>query len=232
MKKIGRLLISIPAYNESQTINKVLTRIPAKLPNVKNVKILVIDDGSNDHTSNKIRKRGVYIIRHMINRGLGASIGTAFKFAKQKKFDLLVTMDADGQHDPLEVDRLIKPIIIRGIDVVIGSRLIKNSEKMPLSRKIVNNLANVITYLFTGIWSSDTQSGFRAFSKKAINKIELVSQRMEVSSEIFSEINKYKLSYTEIPVKTMYSKYSLGKGQSLVNAPNVFLKLLISLARR
>lgn len=230
--KIKKLLIAIPAFNEAGSIGKVLDKIPKRLTNVDSTEVVVVDDGSTDNTSLIVQKRKVRVIRHMINRGLGASLATAFEFARKRKADLLVTLDADGQHNPFDIGRIIIPIIESNRDIVIGSRLLKTYKSMPKERKMVNLLANILTYFLSGVWSSDSQSGFRAFSKKAINKIKLITQRMEVSSEIFSEINKNKLSYSEIPIRPIYTKYSLQKGQSALNAPNVFWKLLINLARR
>lgn len=230
--KIKRLLIAIPAFNEARSIGRVLDKIPKSFRYVKSIEVVVIDDGSVDKTSSVVERRKVRVIRHMINRGLGASLATAFEFARKRKVDLLVTLDADGQHNPFDIGSIIIPIIKSKKDVVIGSRLLKTYKSMPKERKIVNLLANILTYLLSGVWSSDSQSGFRAFSSNAINKIKLLTQRMEVSSEIFSEINKNKLSYSEISIRPIYTKYSLQKGQSTLNAPNVFWKLLINLARR
>lgn len=230
--KIKKLLIAIPAFNEAGSIGKVLDKIPKRLTNVDSTEVVVVDDGSTDNTSLIVKKRKVRVIRHMINRGLGASLATAFEFAQRSNADILVTLDADGQHDPSDIKRIIRPIIEDQKDVVIGSRLVKSSKSMPKERRTINILANLVTFFLSGIWTSDSQSGFRAFSKKAIKKIRLITQRMEVSSEVFREINKNKLSYSEIAIKSIYTKYSLRKGQSTLNAPNVFWKLLINLARR
>ncbi len=223
-------MIALPAFNESETIKDVISRIPKRLPLLKSIKIVVIDDGSLDSTSKKARIKGVRIVRHIINRGLGASLKTAFIIAKKSKVDILVTIDADGQHNPKDIKRLIGPIVKSQTDVVIGSRLLKKTN-MAVERKIINFAANIITFLLTGVWSSDSQSGLRAFNKTAIEKIDLITQRMEVSSEIFKEIKKYNLKIREIPIKAIYTSYSLKKGQSIDNAPNVFLKLLIRIAR-
>lgn len=227
-----RLLIAIPAFNEAGSIGKVLAKIPRRLPGVRFIEVVVIDDGSTDKTSLIAKKRRVRVIKHLINRGLGASLATAFEFARKRKVDILVTMDADGQHDPADIKKMIKPIIESGKDVVVGSRLTKTYKSMPKERRIINLLANIVTFFLSGVWSSDSQSGFRAFSKNAVDKIQLITQRMEVSSEILGKIKEKKLNYSEIPIKPIYTKYSLQKGQSILNAPYVFWKLLINLARR
>ncbi len=232
VKNLYNLLITIPAYNEQETILKVISKIPKKIKGVKEIKILVIDDGSIDSTPYLVEKMGVILIRHIVNCGLGAAIKTAFTYAKKSQTDILVTIDADGQHNPKDLPRVIKPIMNKKWDVVIGSRMIRKYKSMPLRRKAINILANIFTFLLSGIWTTDSQSGYRAFSRKAIKSIDLITQRMEVSSEIFSQIRKNKLTYYEVPIKPIYTNYSLRKGQMIINAPNVILKLLINLARR
>lgn len=228
LRNSKKLLVLIPAFNEVKVINKVINKIPNKIKGVKKISILVIDDGSTDGTKDNIRKsKRIKVIRHVINRGLGAAIKTGLTLAKKEDIDILVTMDADCQHDPREIIKMIKPIINNSADVVIGSRLLKNTKLMPLSRKIVNRIANVITYLITGVMSTDSQSGFRAFSKKAVKCLNPITERMEVSSEIFREIKKNRLTYIEVPIRSIYTNYSLMKGQSILNGPDVFYRLLI-----
>lgn len=221
------LTIIIPAFNEQETLPSVLKTIPRKIKNVTKVQIVVIDDGSLDLTS-KVALNRAYVVRHIINRGLGAAITTGLRIAKKNKADCAVTIDADGQHDPKYIPQFVDKVINKKFDVVVGSRLVaKTNNGMPLSRMFVNRVANIITWFITGFWTTDSQSGFRAFSKKAIGKINLTTQRMEVSSEVFKEIRKNNLKYCEIPIKSIYTNYSLKKGQSILNAPNVFFKLLI-----
>lgn len=224
-------MIAIPAFNENKTIREVIRKVPKKFAFVESVKIVVIDDGSTDDTATVAKYKKVRIVKHLINRGLGAALKTAFIIARQLNADILVTIDADGQHDPKDIRRLIKPIIKRKADVVIGSRLLRYRQ-MPIDRKAVNYLANIVTFLLTGVSTSDSQSGLRAFNKNAIKKINLITQRMEVSSEIFNEIKKNKLSIKEVGIKPIYTQYSLNKGQSIMNAPNVLLKLFIRLFRQ
>lgn len=220
-----KLLIVIPAYNENQTILKVLTTLPRQLSKIK-VDTLVVDDGSTDGTRILVQKKRIPVVSHLINRGLGAALFTGFTYALTHHYDLLVTFDADGQHEASEIPRLIEPLLTEQVDVVIGSRL-RGRGSMPKMRWAVNWLSNLLTFALFGVWTSDSQSGMRAFNKKALSQIHLRSQKMEVSSEIFNEIRRWGLRLVEVPITSRYTYYSLKKGQSLTNAPSVFWKLLL-----
>lgn len=221
-----KILILIPAYNEQEVIENVLQSIPATISGMGKVEVVVIDDGSSDKTKLFSQQNHVNVIHHVINRGLGAAICTGFTYAKLVKPDIVVTFDADGQHRFKDLPQLIKPIIDGRADVVIGSRLLKNST-MLFERKVVNWFSNILTFVFFGIWTTDSQSGLRAFSRLALNSIEIKTQRMEVSSEILKEINRNNLRLVEIPIPAIYTTYSLHKGQKISNATNVFIKLLL-----
>lgn len=219
---MGKNWIVIPAYNEEKTIGKVIDNL--KKQGLKN--IIVVDDGSADGTSNIAEKHKVKVYIHVINRGLGGALNTGISAALMNHADIIVTCDADGQHDPEDVKRVIEIIKKEKIDVVIGSRLI-NSKGMPFFRKIGNFGLNIITYFLFGAYSTDTQSGLRGFSKNAAKKIEIKTNRMEVSSEIIKEINRNKLKLKEIPIKAIYTDYSIEKGQKNINAFKIIYKLML-----
>lgn len=224
-----KLLIIIPAFNEASVIHQVLTDVKQNLPDAD---ILVIDDGSSDNTyqlSQKISK--VKVIRHVLNRGLGASIGTGLLYAKNHHYQIAVTIDADGQHDPQDILKVIQPIKNGTANIVVGSRLKSNHNNMPLDRKILNYLANLLTFILFGVHTTDSQSGFRAFDQTTIENINLKTERMEVSSEIFAEIKRLHLAYAEIPIKVIYSTYSRRKGQSNMNALAIIYRLMLRLFR-
>jgi len=221
-----RLLIIIPAYNEAKTIKKVIQSIPAKIKGMAKYSVLVVDDGSRDNTRKEAISAGATVVSHLINRGLGGALGTAFEYARRTNYDVMVTLDGDGQHDPKEIEKLIIALTNARANVCIGSRMM-DSRGMPWYRVIGNYGLNVITLILFGIWTTDSQSGFRAFSFSAIRKIEVRTDKMEVSSEIFSEISRHKLSYVEVPIKAIYSRYSLGKGQRNSNAFSIIFKLIL-----
>lgn len=223
-------LIVVPAFNESKLIYKVLRSLPKKLKGLSSVDILVINDGSTDSTESEIKRAGVSTINHIINRGLGAAIKTGIEYAKKGKFDVMVTFDGDGQHDPKDIPRIIEPIIKSNADLVIGSRF-KSKQKIPLDRLVINWFANIATFIFYGVLSTDSQSGLRAFSQKALETIDFKSDRMEFSSEILLESKKNGLKMKEVPITSIYTMYSRAKGQKNTNAIPVLIKFLVKLLR-
>lgn len=225
-----KLLIGIPAYNEQEMISQVIKSLSRKIEGIEKIDILVVDDGSTDQTSKIAQSLGACVLRHILNRGLGGAMKTIFSYFRSKNYDILVTFDADGQHNPADITNLVRPIIRGEKDIIIGSRW-QRSRNVPFARLIVNKFANIITYLLFSVWTSDSQSGLRAFNKKAVQLIDLQSDGMEVSSEFFREIYSHRLRYSEVPIVVQYTSYSQAKGQKLSNAPNVFFHLFMRLLR-
>jgi glycosyltransferase involved in cell wall biosynthesis len=222
-----RTLVVIPAFNEGKTVASVIRDL--KDHGFRD--IVVIDDGSSDNTSSESLKAGVVVLKHIVNRGLGAGIGTGFEYAKNNGFELLITFDGDGQHVATDLGRLIGPIIKNKADVVIGSRL-ADSSQMPFVRKFLNWSANALTFALFGVWTTDSQSGLRAFNKKAINCIKIKTDRMEVSSEFFKEIARNHLRFVEIPIKAIYTDGSIkGSKQGSWASVRITLKLIIRMFR-
>lgn len=210
----------IPAYNEEKMVGGV---VRATLPFVDEV--VVIDDGSVDMTSDVARAAGACVFRHVINRGLGASLGTGIEAALRRGADTVVTLDADGQHDPTEIVRLTS-LIEKGLaEAVLGSRLL-GAKGMPFRRRLFNHFGSWLTFLMFGIYVTDTQSGFRAFSRDAAERIRLRSNLWEVSSEIVAEIRRRNIRMAEVPIRAIYTDYSLSKGQSFRVGLKTAYKLL------
>lgn len=224
-----KIYIVLPAYGEGKVIQKVIQSI--KKEGYSN--IIVVDDGSPDDTFKKALSSGAITIQHTINRGKGAATQTGLDAAKLLNADIVVTMDSDGQHDPKDISKLISPIINNKADVVIGSRMIEN-KGMPKSRIFMNNIANLVTYLFFGLMVSDSQSGLRAYSNKAINSVYTYLDRYEFESEMIGQIKRAKLRVAEVPIKVIYSDYSLNKykhhtnftSQGLLNGIKMVIRLI------
>lgn len=206
----GSILIVIPAYNEGQTI----------IPAIRDLKahgfheIIVVDDGSCDRTAELAEGEGIVLYRHVVNRGLGVALETGIVAALRRGAEVIVTFDADGQHLAQDVPRLVEPILGKEADVVIGSRTLDRAG-MPFIRRVGNVGCNLITWAMFGVRTSDSQSGLRAFSRKAADALDIQSNGMEVSSEIFWEIRRNGLKFQEVPIRPIYTDYSLSKGQSV-----------------
>jgi len=204
---LRKVFVVIPAYNEEQVIGLVIDEVKA----AGNFWIVVVDDGSEDNTFSICKAdTDVIVIRHKINRGKGAAVKTGVAAAKAFDADIIVTLDGDGQHDPQDISALIEPIFNDGVDVILGTRM-TDPDGMPLIRKVANYIGNFFTWCFYGIWVSDSQSGFRAFSKYSASIINTKADKYEYDSKIIREINNNKLRFKEVPVKVRYTGYSMGK---------------------
>lgn len=224
-----KLLVIIPAFNEEKVIGETIRGIKAVLKDKS--QILVVDDGSSDRTREVAEREGAIVVRHPINRGLGGALGTGLYWAKANNIDYCVTFDADGQHDPEDLELVMEPVLNGKADVVIGSRALKGWKGIPTDRKLILTLSNLFTWWLFGIKTSDSLSGFRAFDRMAIERINIQTERMEVSNEFFCEIKRNKLRLSEVPIKVIYSDYSRSKGQKNSNAFSVGVKLLLRLFR-
>jgi len=212
--------VLIPAYNEETSIGTVIHDLHQHGYN----DILVVDDGSHDATYYVAKNAGAKVIKHPVNLGLGGALCTGLQYAKDNHCEYVITFDADGQHDVNDILRVITPLFKDEADAVIGSRMRLD---MPLIRRIGNTGLNIITFSLFNVYSTDTQSGLRAFNYYAISRIHLTTNRMEVSSEFIKEIGYKKLRYQEVPIKTIYTDYSKARGQSSLNAFNIVFKLML-----
>ena len=218
-----KIFIVIAAYNEEKRIKKVISNL--KKQNYKN--IVVIDDGSSDKTYEIARKKKVYVLKHIINRGQGAALKTGIDFAIQKKADIIVTFDADGQFLVKEIKNVVMPILKNEADISLGSRFLGKTINIPLLKKLVLKLGVIVVFILYGIKITDSQSGFRAMSRKAAEKINLTADRMEHAGEFFQEIKKNNLKYKEVPITVIYDRYSLKKGQNWNQSIELGIKMLI-----
>lgn len=216
--------IVLPAWNESSVLHDVLNEI--RSAGYRN--IIVVDDGSKDATFEVAKSiPGVTALRHRLNRGKGAATKTGIEAAKLLDAETIVTMDSDGQHNPADIERLIRPITLGQTDVVLGSRLM-DPRGMPMHKILANWIGNAITWYFYGLWVTDSQSGFRAYSKKAAHLIDTRSDRYDYESEVIRELRLHRLSFVEIPVEVRYTSYSMGKPerQSFINGLKTFGRIL------
>jgi glycosyltransferase involved in cell wall biosynthesis len=193
--------VGIPAFNEEKNIAGIIT----KLADITDT-IIVCNDGSSDLTSDIAEKMGAFVINHEKNLGYGAAIRSIFLKAKELDGDILVTFDADGQHRIEDVEKVTKPIIDQEVDLVIGSRFLDESEKeVPQYRKVGIKVITKITNASIKKQLTDSQSGFRAYSKKVLNELNPSELGMGISTEILIKASNKNFRITEVPIKILYS---------------------------
>jgi glycosyltransferase involved in cell wall biosynthesis len=195
------VVVGIPAFNEEKTIGRVVCEAQ-KYADV----VVVCDDGSQDLTAEIARRLGADVVRHERNLGYGAAIQSLFKRAQEFSADILVTLDADGQHDPSEIPCVIKPVADGQADIVVGSRFIdeRGTQEMPFYRRFG---VRVISHMVNGSAKngvSDAQSGFRAYNRQAIEHLSVVEAGMGASVEILLEASKHDLKICEVPSSCKY----------------------------
>jgi len=215
-------VIVIPAFNEGRTIGEVV-RSALQVAD----RVLVVDDGSTDRTSEAALASGALVVRHVVNRGLGGALGTGIAGALRLGAEAIATMDADGQHRAEDVKRAFERLAEGDVDFVIGSRMIERKGNMPAVRRLAQFLGNALTFLLFRRWVTDSQSGLRAMTRTAAERIEIRSSRMEVSSEFVKEIVDKDLRLAEVPIEAVYTEYSLSKGQNLAVGMQTALKLIL-----
>ena len=193
--------MGIPAFNEEKNIAAIIT----KLADVTDT-IIVCNDGSSDLTSDIAEKMGAFVINHEKNLGYGAAIRSIFLKAKELDGDILVTFDADGQHRIEDIEKVTKPIIDQEVDLVIGSRFLDESEKeVPRYRKVGIKVITKITNASIKKQLTDSQSGFRAYSKKVLNELNPSELGMGISTEILIKASSKNFRITEVPIKILYT---------------------------
>ncbi len=196
-----KIIIGIPAFNEEKNIASIIT----KLMNITDT-IIVCNDGSSDLTSEIAEKMGAVTINHKKNLGYGGAIRSIFLKAKELDGDILVTFDADGQHRIEDIEKVIKPIINQEADLVIGSRFLDSSEKeVPQYRKVGIKVITKITNASIKEQLTDSQSGFRAYSRKIVNELNPSELGMGISTEILIKASSKNFKITEVPIKILYS---------------------------
>jgi glycosyltransferase involved in cell wall biosynthesis len=200
------VVVGIPAFNEENSIARVVMDSQRFADAV-----IVCDDGSTDLTSEIAERLGAEVIQHEKNSGYGAAIRSLFECARKFGADILITLDADGQHNPAEIPNIIKPIIMGKADVVIGSRFVdvKGAKEMPFYRQVG---AKLITKMVNGSAKngvSDAQSGFRAYNHEALERLSLVEAGMGASVEILLEASKQDLKICEVPSTCKYQNHEI-----------------------
>jgi len=213
-KKIMKL-VCIPAYNEKLNITEIV-KSSQKFADM----VVVCDDGSTDNTAELAKEAGAVVIQHKKNQGYGSSIASLFDYSRTENADIMVTIDGDGQHSPDQIPALFNAITDHNVDVAIGSRSLNDSNS-PNYRKAGIKIITSATNYTTNIKVSDSQSGFRAYSKNAIHEIHPTESGMAVSTEILLKISNKGFSIAEVPITISYdgntsSQHPVSHGTSVL----------------
>jgi len=219
-----KIIAAIPCFNEERCIGSVVIKVKKFVDSV-----IVIDDGSTDATAEIAAEAGAAIHQHGQNRGYGAAIRSAFAKGRQLEADVLVILDGDGQHDPSDIPNLVKPLLEGEADVVVGSRFLGEGKRPPFHRRLGQRVLTAATNLGSGQALSDSQSGFRAYSSKALKELSLAESGMSASSEIQFAIGKSGLRVAEVPIDVSYAgktrRNPVGHGISVLGRLLVLISL-------
>lgn len=194
-----KIISVIPAFNEEETIARVVSETERYVDEV-----IVVDDGSTDETFARAQEAEALVLKHPDNKGKGDALRTGFKAALTLSPDVIVTLDADAQHDPNEIPKLLLPIIEANADVVVGAR---EKRGMPWIRRLSNSLTSLILH-FLGLNLPDTQCGFRVWTKSALETIQTKAPRYVAETVMLIQAHKRGLRIVDIPIRTIKSKKS------------------------
>ncbi|MFP4634102.1 MAG: glycosyltransferase family 2 protein [Candidatus Aenigmatarchaeota archaeon] len=212
----------IPGYNEEETIGFVIRQTEKYVDEV-----IYVDDGSTDDTVEIAKKLGTTVITYGQNMGKGYALRVGFNAALEKDHDVIVTLDSDGQHDPAHIPNFLEKI--KDADIVIGSRYSGHHYTIPrnvLGNFGLNFITNILSYgpqgFFRGQWLKDTQTGYRAFTHEALQKMNLKATEYAIESEMVYEAARNDLTVKEIPVRVAIRVRGVGIMDGIHNGLHVF----------
>ncbi|MDO5849367.1 MAG: glycosyltransferase family 2 protein [Methanobrevibacter sp.] len=215
----------IPAYNEEGRVQPVIESIAER-----GFKMVVVNDGSTDKTLEKLIEsqkkypNNIFILNHVINQGMGAAIGTGIDAVLKHNPKYIVNLDADGQHDIDDIDKVCEPLIKGRADAVIG---VRPFEDMPITKNFANTVMNILTRVFYGVNVSDSQTGFRAVTAEALEKIEMNVQGYIVASEFLRQFKENNIKLEEVTITTIYTPETQEKGTNAI----VGLKIMFNMIK-
>lgn len=223
---MNHVCVIIPAYNEAAVISRVVKHAKKVFSKTKDFSIdtIVINDGSKDATAREASKAGAIVVSHILNSGAGGATLTGLAYARQNEYDIAATMDADGQHSPEDVLKGIYSLSSNDNDLLIGSRLI-DSTGMSKTKVFGNMGLSFITKVLFNVTVTDSQSGLRIYSNRAIQSLDWRASGYEFCSEMIWRAKQLGLVVSEFPIKAIYTDYSRQKGQNNWNAVNIVKRL-------
>lgn len=221
-------VIIIPVYNEAKVVKGVVDGALKEFPFV-----VCIDDGSSDDSYDEIKQTGAHCVRHPINMGQGAALQTGIDYALQfPGIKYFVTFDSDGQHSLSDVKQMLKVIKEEKLDIVLGSRFMGKVENISLVKKFILKLAIKFSNKTSGLKLTDTHNGLRVFNRHVAENLKITMNDFAHASEIIERIAEEEFSYKEVPVTIRYTDYSRTKGQSVANAVNIGLDVMLRKLRK
>ena len=215
--------VVVPLFNEAKVIGEVVRSARAVFPHV-----VCVDDGSSDDSAAEAARAGAVVVRHPVNLGQGAALQTGFDYAlTDPGMRWVVTFDADGQHQIDDVVAMLDLARAEGLDVVFGSRFLDDRTEAGFAKKLVLQMAVAYTNLTTKTRLTDAHNGLRLISRDVVARLDITQNRMAHASELVAQIGAMKVRYAESPVHILYTDYSRAKGQSLWNAVNILVELIL-----
>jgi glycosyltransferase involved in cell wall biosynthesis len=203
-KNLGaRVIAGIPAYNEAECIGEVIQKALRHVDEV-----IVADDGSVDDTARIAETAGATVVRSNLNQGAGNATRLCFQVARDKNADALITIDADGQHNAEEIPSVVAPLFNKGADLVIGSRFIEYVGDIPRYRRFGIGIITLLLNFAAKVKISDSQSCFRAYSKRAIKNLDITENGFGFSIETLVQARRKGLVIKEVPISCVYNAHS------------------------
>ena len=194
-----KITVGIPAYNEEKNIAKIIVKLKKTVD-----QIIVCDDGSTDSTSEIAESLGATVVKHAKNSGYGMAIRSIFLKSREINADILVTLDADGQHKIEDINKIIKPVVDGEADISIGSRFLKEDSNTPGYRKLGVKIITKVTNSSLSEKITDAQSGFRAYNNKVLQSLTPADSGMGISTEILIKSSNLGLKIVEVPTEIQY----------------------------
>ncbi|MFH1836683.1 MAG: glycosyltransferase family 2 protein [Candidatus Omnitrophota bacterium] len=188
----------IPAYNEEKYIGSVI-----KAVRNKGVDVIVVDDGSSDNTANYGREAGAHLLKNERNEGKGRALRKGFEYVREKGYNYIFTLDADGQHDPEDIPKFIEKMRVSGSDIVAGNRL-ANPRNMPDDRLTINRWSSSLISKMSGQYVPDPLCGFRLIPARVLEKLDLVGVKFEIVPEILIKAAKKGFIIDHVDIATIY----------------------------
>lgn len=212
----GPTIALIPAYNEERFIGSLVLAVRAYVD-----RVIVVDDGSSDRTAEIAERAGATVVSHTANQGKAAGVNTGFAYIRQLRPQAMVMLDGDGQHAAEDIPAVLKPVLSGHADIAVGSRFLAVKSDIPAYRQIGQHGLTLVTNLTSGVAVSDSQSGFRAFSAQAIERLSFSQSGFSIESEMQFLVRDHKLRVAEVPIKVAYAEPAkrspLGHGVQVLN---------------